>query len=55
MGPVHVLGTVGGIGEGLATPLVLAHVRPFAGMGTKMCLQVLQTGVGLVTALILRV
>lgn len=53
MGSVHVLRAVRSIGEGLATPFILAHVRPFASMGTKMSLQIFQTRVGLVAALVL--
>ena len=53
MGAVHVLGTVGCIGKGLATTFKLADVGTLAGVGTKMGLQVLKTRVGLATAIIL--
>ena len=54
MGPVHVLGTVRGVGEGLATPLKLADVWPLARVGAEMGLEVLQSGVRLETTLILK-
>ena len=53
MGAVHVFGTVGGIGEGLATTLVLTDVGTLTGVGTKVSLEVLKTRIGFVTTFIL--
>lgn len=43
MGPVHMLGAVRGIGEGLATPLMFTHVWTLACVRAKMGFEVLQT------------
>lgn len=51
VGAILVLGAVRGIGEGFVAALVLAHVWLLPGVGSQVCLQVLQAGVGLRAAL----
>lgn len=51
--PVHVLSTVGGIGECFTTPIILADVRTLACVRTKMGLQVFQARVCLQATLVL--
>lgn len=51
VGAVLVLGTVGGVGEGLVAALMLTHVWLLPSVGPQVRLQVLQAGVGLRTAL----
>lgn len=53
MGAVHVFGTVGCIGKGLAATFVLADVWAFSSVRTKMGLEILETRIGLVATVIL--
>ena len=48
------LGAVRGVGEGFATPLVLAHVGSLPRVGAQVSLEVLQSRVCLETAFILQ-
>lgn len=49
--PVLVFGSVRGIGESFVASFVLADVRFLAGVRAQVSFEVLQTGVGLRTAL----
>lgn len=53
--PIHVLGAVGCVGEGLPAPIHLADVWSLPGVRTKMGLQVFQPGVSFAALLILYV
>lgn len=53
--PIHVLGAVGCVGEGLPAPIHLADVWSLPGVRTEMGLQVFQPGVSFAAVLILYV